>query len=606
MCLPACNKPDIAKETSQGTDLKGSGKLATNSTSYPDFMIAVIPDTQTYTSESVSYTPHPVIGMFYKQTQWIAQHKVDSNIVYVVHLGDISENGDNITVSSHSLDTIQWKRSDTAMAILDNANVPYGMAVGNHDEGNQNQTDRGNSLSTTQFYNKYFGYNNPRFSGKPFYGGHYGTDNNNHYDLFSAGGLDFIVIYLAYDDQSATANVNARSARNLWAKNLLTTTYASRKAIIVTHYVGGPTTPSVYSVPQTQEIYATLSTCPNIFMFLGGHVNGEGYRQDTKAGRTIKSFISDYQFKYAGGNGFMRIMKFSRNKDLISVKTYSPYADSSKTGATSQFTKAWFHEQTTTRNCDFNNDGMSDLAFYNTGTWTVNGLANVTYGISGDIPAPADYDGNGKTDYAIFRPSEGKFYIKGQTTVTWGVAGDIPVPGDYDGDGIAECAIWRPSTFTWYYKGEAASTAYGQAGDIPTPGDYDGDGIVDFSVYRPGATGKFWIHNQTGINIGTTGDIPVPGDYDADGKTDPAVFRPSTGVWYINGQANIPALVTAAAGDIPAPGDYFGDGHTHPAVYRPSTHVLYMYNGGTITTLTFSAPGKILNLPYSIRQAFGF
>jgi len=549
----------------QGVESAGDGnqQLQTHSGN-ADFTIAVIPDTQTYTSESKSYLPPPYISLYYSQTQWIAQHKTDSNIVYVVHLGDISENGDNITVSSHSLDTIQWKRADTAMAILDAANIPYGMTVGNHDEGNQNQTDRGNSLSTTQFYNHFFGYNHPRFAGKSFYGGHYGSDNNNHYDLFSAGGLNFIVIYIMYDDQTATANVNARAARNQWAKNLLTGTYASRKAIIVTHYVGSPATPSAFST-QAQEIYDTLSSCRNIFMFLGGHVHGEGYRQDTKAGRTIKSFISDYQFDYRGGNGYMRLMKFSRDRDLISVRTYSPFADSVKTGSNSMFTRSWFHEQTTTRTCDFNNDGMTELYFFSAGSWTVNGISGTTsYGQAGDITTPADYDGDGKTDYSVFRPgTAGKFWIKGQPGVDYGQTGDIPVPADYDGDGKADCA-----------------------------------------VYRPGASGKFWIHNQPGIVYGQTGDIPVPGDYNADGKIDPAVFRPGTGQWLINGQTTVSALVTPASGDIPCPGDYFGDGKTHPGIYRPSTHTLYKYNSGTVTTATITGSGKPYNLPYAIRQAF--
>ena len=64
---------------------------------------------------------------------------------------------------------------------------------------------------------------------------------------------------------------------------------------------------------------------------------------------------------------------------------------------------------------------------------------------------PGDYDGDGKIDIAVFRPSTGTWYIlkSGGSTLAsyqWGLAGDTPVPGDYDGDGISDPAVWRPST----------------------------------------------------------------------------------------------------------------------------------------------------------------
>ncbi len=77
----------------------------------------------------------------------------------------------------------------------------------------------------------------------------------------------------------------------------------------------------------------------NFFLMLGGHVfnnGGEGSRTDTYQGRTVRTFISDYQGYMNGGNGYMRLMYFSPSNNVVNIKTYSPWLDDYRTDADSQ------------------------------------------------------------------------------------------------------------------------------------------------------------------------------------------------------------------------------------------------------------------------------
>lgn len=266
---------------------------------------------------------------------------------------------------------------------------------------------------------------------------------------------------------------------------------------------------------------------------------------------------------------------------------------------------------------DFDGDGRTDVGVFrpSSGNWYVrytatgSGLTFLWGGV-GDIPAPGDYDGDGKADIAIFRPSTGTWYVRYTATgsgisMVWGGDSDVPTPGDYDGDGKTDIAIFRPSTGTWYVRytatGAGISLVWGGAGDIPSVGDFDGDGKADITVFRP-STGTWYArYTATGLGIavvwGGSGDVPVQADYDGDGRTDIAVFRVSTSIWYVRYTATGSGitLVWGGEGDVPAPGDYDGDGRADIAIFRPSTGTWYIRFTATGATLSpvFGGSGDV-------------
>ncbi len=258
---------------------------------------------------------------------------------------------------------------------------------------------------------------------------------------------------------------------------------------------------------------------------------------------------------------------------------------------------------------DFDGDGKSDLAVFRPaeGNWYIlqsqnNALKVVNFGVNGDVPLAEDFDGDNRADIAVYRPSDGNWYRLNSSNgafsaVKFGLAEDKPVPADYDGDGKTDIAVYRPSNGVWHRldssNGNYSSVQWGISTDKPVPADFDSDGKADLTVFRNGTWYRQNSSNgQTSVEqFGSDGDAPMAADFDGDGKQDTAVYRPSNGTWYWldNADREFHAVNFGISNDIPVPADYNGDGRFEQAIYRAGTWY-QLYSNGNFSVRQFGLP----------------
>jgi hypothetical protein len=259
-------------------------------------------------------------------------------------------------------------------------------------------------------------------------------------------------------------------------------------------------------------------------------------------------------------------------------------------------------------------NGASDLIVYkqSSGLWSITNLhsgysTSVVFCGKGYAPVPGDYDNDGISDLGAYRYSSGYWYLRRiteQTLVLFGgsywagpelvsLGGYVPVAGDYDGDGRTDPAMYCELTGLWSALFSASGYAYvsgafGGEGYTAIPADYDGDGKIDTAVYNESTAQWYALYSGDNNRLisgtfGGPGFTAVPADYDGDCKADPSIYNRTTGLWIILPSSTLSSQgyrpisgFFGGTGFEPVPADYNGDGSADACIYEELTGYWYI------------------------------
>ncbi len=304
-----------------------------------DYTVVALPDTQHY-SESF-----PAVYM--DQTQWIVDHIDSHKIAFVTHLGDIVDNGELPE---------QWEVAVAAMDLLDEAALPYGTCLGNHDLMWRRRNAENKDLNTDgcgtdetdtdcigQLYLDHFGPDH--FQDRPWYRGASPTHLSN-YQIIEASGQEILFLHLAIDPDQRELD---------WALEVLSE-HPDLPVHVSTHrYMidlrttenmpdplpdfGGARFDDLSSAIDQLHFDTSITgddlfeqfiaVHPNIFMVQCGHVDAE-FRQNSpnQADQPVYEMLTDFQeFSPQGGDGWLKLLHFNQDSGQVWVRTYSPTLD---------------------------------------------------------------------------------------------------------------------------------------------------------------------------------------------------------------------------------------------------------------------------------------
>jgi hypothetical protein len=272
-------------------------------TDRPQFTLAVMPDTQFLywgSQNSVNRTPQ----------EESFRYIVENNFVFMAHLGDLTEDAD----------ATSFAEVDKAFDILDSHGVAYSVVAGNHDVSGDDSRGSTPYLQTM---------GPRRFKRSPSFIGSDPTGYNTAH-LFKAAGMQWLVLAL---DWRVTPQGFA------WANQVIKD-HPRTPVILTTHEIvgsvyddnvypyesGDPENNAVFSSYGQQVWDDLINENDQIFLTLNGHYWPPGRTtKQNAAGHDVHLHIANYQNRYFGGGGMLRLYHFDLARNTIDVETLAPW-----------------------------------------------------------------------------------------------------------------------------------------------------------------------------------------------------------------------------------------------------------------------------------------
>lgn len=331
LLLAACSSTAHSDDSSHQTDPPDQPvRPSESATAARSFSLAVIPDTQ---GEVLRATD----PRYANRTRWLADNKAELNLAYVLHTGDNVDYG--------WLAPGQYDLAKQAISLLDQAEIPYSLSIGNHDtrvvgwDGIEGSRGYGGSaysdnpecperlgldackswllVRDTAEFNAAF-----PVSILTNLGGTYEQGKvDNTWTTFTAADSNWLVL---------TLELWPRKDVLTWAEKVVADHPRHNVIIQTHHYLDRTATVSEYNggygETAPKAMYdAIVSRYSNVKLIFSGHNGGFAKRSDTNNGNTVLSFLgNDLGTQYNP----VRVLTVDTTTGTVTGRVYNPISNS--------------------------------------------------------------------------------------------------------------------------------------------------------------------------------------------------------------------------------------------------------------------------------------